>query len=279
MKKFSYLILCCAARAAGGHVQQRAVRAMVRIFNYVMGVGSGGSPKSSGEIAVLKLVRKRLCPNFGKLCAFDVGANHGQFLSVLLKEFSGIDFVVHVFEPGGTAFRQLSSSYNASAGVRLNNIGLSNEAGKSALFSDMLGSGMSSLHKRDNRHLGLPFSETESIELTTLDIYLAANDIQTIDFLKMDVEGVELSVLQGGLKAFDSGRIRSVLFEFGGCNIDSRTYFRDFFYFFHQFDKARIYRVTPSGFLTPIRQYAEDLEQFTTTNFFVVLDPRMIISS
>jgi hypothetical protein len=57
-----------------------------------------------------------------------------------------------------------------------------------------------------------------------------------------------------------------VMFEFGGCNIDTRTYFQDFFYFFKKHDMS-IYRITPSGFFHPIPKYLEELEQFRTTNF------------
>ncbi len=55
-------------------------------------------------------------------------------------------------------------------------------------------------------------------------------------------------------------------FEFGGCNIDTRTYFQDFYYFFEDVG-MRVLRITPSGFLTPIDSYKEVYEQFTTTNF------------
>lgn len=48
----------------------------------------------------------------------------------------------------------------------------------------------------------------------------------------MAVEGHELDVLAGAEEALKS--VQLVQFEFGGCNIDTRTYFQDFFYFFQQ---------------------------------------------
>lgn len=65
---------------------------------------------------------------------------------------------------------------------------------------------------------------------------------------------------------FSQSAIDLVTFEFGGCNIDTRTYFQDFFYFF-QDRKMRIARITPAGYLYELESYKEVFEQFRTTNF------------
>jgi hypothetical protein len=81
----------------------------------------------------------------------------------------------------------------------------------------------------------------------------------------MDVEGNELKVLNGSKGMLNEGKIDFIQFEFGGCNIDSRTYFQDFFYLLKE--RYRIYRIIGDG-LYEIRQYREQFEIFTTTNFF-----------
>jgi hypothetical protein len=63
--------------------------------------------------------------------------------------------------------------------------------------------------------------------------------------------------------------VSMVTFEFGGCNIDTRTYLQDFFYFF-QGCRMRLYRISPSGFFFPIPNYLEQFEQFRTTNFVAI---------
>jgi hypothetical protein len=60
-----------------------------------------------------------------------------------------------------------------------------------------------------------------------------------------------------------------VAFEFGGSNIDSRSFFQDFYYFFKA-QKFNLSRITPSGYLYPIKSYSELLEQFRCTNFVAV---------
>lgn len=69
-----------------------------------------------------------------------------------------------------------------------------------------------------------------------------------------------------GCGMFAADAINFVRFECGGCNIDTRTYFRDFFYFFEKADMRGL-RITPSGYLSPLDSYNEVLEKFGTTNF------------
>jgi hypothetical protein len=58
-------------------------------------------------------------------------------------------------------------------------------------------------------------------------------------------------------------------FEFGGCNIDSRTYFQDFWYLLQDYGLRYFYRITPMGLLVYLPQYDEIDEQFRTTNYLV----------
>jgi hypothetical protein len=87
-----------------------------------------------------------------------------------------------------------------------------------------------------------------------------------IDIVKIDVEGHELSVLKGFGQAILHTKI--IQFEFGGCNIDTRTYFQDFWYFFKERNFS-LYIITPLG-LSKIEKYIESLEFFSTTNYFAV---------
>jgi len=108
---------------------------------------------------------------------------------------------------------------------------------------------------------------TEKVQIQTLDDFCAEKGIEHIHYLKMDVEGHELSVLQGGREMLAKGAIDWIQFEFGGCNIDSRTYLRDFFELLTPY--YDIYRLLRNGF-RPIRRYHETYEIFTTTNFIAI---------
>ena len=87
-----------------------------------------------------------------------------------------------------------------------------------------------------------------------------------MDLLKLDVEGPETDVLSGGARMFANSAIGAVTFEFGGCDIDTRTFLQNFFYFFAD-HKMTIARITPSGYFRTLRSYREMDEQFRTANF------------
>ena len=99
--------------------------------------------------------------------------------------------------------------------------------------------------------------------VTLQDYWNKEINSEYIDFLKIDVEGHEMNVLQGiGSKI---SHIKLIQFEFGGCNIDSRIFFQDFWYFFST-NNFKIFRISPFG-LIELNQYKEIYESFSTTNF------------
>jgi hypothetical protein len=65
----------------------------------------------------------------------------------------------------------------------------------------------------------------------------------------------------------DENKIKAIQFEFGGCNIDSRTYFKDFWNMLHE--KYYIYRILKNG-LHEMPKYSEFLEIFHYSNFLAV---------
>ncbi len=153
--------------------------------------------------------------------------------------------------------------------ISLNNIGIGKECGEAILHFDSAGSGLASLTKRRLDHFGVDFSKTEKVEISTIDNYCSKNAINHIHLLKLDIEGHELDALAGAKTMLNNKSIDIVTFEFGGCNIDTRTFFQDFWYFFTGLNMT-IFRITPSGYLHPIDSYEEIHEQFRTMNFIAM---------
>jgi FkbM family methyltransferase len=232
---------------------------------YLQGIGSGSSVFQSGEMAVFTKLKNSLRSE-QELCVFDVGANQGQFLTLAHCGLADRRFTIHSFEPSKKTYQLLCENAGKYNNAVLNNFGLGREPGERELFYDTVGSGLASLTKRNLDHCGVKMALSEKVVISTIDDYCRGKQIEHIDLLKIDVEGHELDVLAGGKEMFSRSAIAMVTFEFGGCNVDTRTFMQDYFAFFahHQ---MRVARITPAGYLYDIPSYREVLEQFRTTNF------------
>ena len=238
---------------------QTALRACSRAANYLRGMGSGAGVNSSGESGVFRLLSPRCV-------LFDVGANRGDYAHAAITAIPSAD--LHCFEPSKKAFTILSSRMQGTR-TTLNNIGLGEQDSSKTLFSPSDGSELASLSKRNLDHFGINMNHEQTVKIKTLDDYCSERNIGKIDLLKIDVEGHEMSVLKGGMRMLTQRSIKMIVFEFGGGNIDSRTFFQDFYYLFQRSDANSISRIIPSGHLVPVNQYTEDLEYFQTTNYLV----------
>ena len=236
---------------------------LLNLFSLVgMNIGGGADPKDSGEIDAITYINKHF-KKLNDLIIFDVGANVGHY-SVLLKEIFGEKAKIHSFEPSKKTFDKLTQNIGNKTRINLHNFGFGDEKTKIFLYSNSDESGLASVYKRRLDHFNIDMSKSEQIEIDTLDSFCKAQKIGHIHFLKLDVEGHELKVLEGASKMLKSGEIDFIQFEFGGCNIDSRTFFQDFYYLLK--DNYKIYRIVKDG-LYPINQYKEMYEAFITTNY------------
>jgi FkbM family methyltransferase len=153
---------------------------------------------------------------------FDIGANKGEYTNYLLKVNPNLE--CHIFEPSIENFEKLKNRFSQQ-NIFINKIGLSNVNKKSKLYSDYSGSGIASLTRRRLEHFQVEMSFEETIELQRFDYYWK-NKNSILDYVKIDVEGHELSVLEGFGDLIQ--RVRLIQFEFGRCNIDTRMFFQDF---------------------------------------------------
>lgn len=240
----------------------------VALLESRLGIGSGASCQDSGE----DLVQTIACSISGeKFVGFDVGANFGQYLLPLYKKIAhSSDFEIHCFEPASSSFQKLVSDSPRDERIFFNNFALGSKSEILTLYSDFNGSQLASLCPRDLEHYAINHSAfTEQVPVHTIDNYCIANKISQISLLKMDVEGYELDVLKGAETMLRCQAIDSIQFEFGGCNIDSRTFIRDFFKIISSCNMS-LYRIMPSGKLFYLKDYCESLERFSTTNFFAI---------
>lgn len=235
-----------------------ALQAGERAFQLLQGKGMGSHSLRSEARTAGRFLRK------SNSIVFDVGANVGSWTRVLLQGCAEKVSQVHMFEPSKMNCEALARIDDPR--IVLNCFGLGDREERRELYSDKPGSGLASLYNRHIDHHGIAMHLRETVSISTLDSYVELNRIERIDVLKIDVEGHELAVLNGAQKTLQE-RISAIQFEFGGCNIDSRTYFRDIWELLNGFG-FRIAMLSPLFGLLQISKYSESLECFTTTNYF-----------
>ncbi len=266
-KIFSFIYRYYVLPRIGKREYQSFFETLYNIGITGMNYGNGGDVKNSGELTCISYIQSQLSKK-ENLVLFDVGANVGDYSKALIDSFKNNPITLFAFEPSKKTFLKLKENIGESDNVCLFNFGFSNQKTILKLFSDSDLSGLASLYKRKLDHFNIEMNNEEEVELITIDEFCNANKIKNIDFLKLDVEGHELKVLQGAERMINSDKIKFIQFEFGGCDIDSKTYFQDFYYLLR--DKYKFYRVVKNG-LHLINNYNERLEIFTTINYLAEL--------
>ncbi len=239
------------------------------LFLRAMNFGGGADLINSGEKKALEFAAEKLLGN-KEIVILDAGANLGEFSRLAHQIFTkpGINLKIFAFEPLTPTFGALKNNLQAFGNISLIKQALGERAGQVSLYGVKNESGLTSVYKRNLEFAGKQTELAETVAMTTLDEFCSANSIQTVDYLKLDVEGHELFVLKGASNLIANGKIRFLQFEFGGANIDSKTYFKDFYYLLSP--KYNLYRILSTG-LWPLREYKEIYEVFLTSNYLAVL--------
>lgn len=151
----------------------------------------------------------------------DIGSNKGQSIKFFLKNFPESSIIG--FEPNDKLNKYLNY-YSLSERCKVYNLGLSNFTGNLTFYEHILDE-TSSFSKPQ---LGSRWGKLKQIVLMsksknlvkesnkpviTLDEFCKDNDINQIDYLKIDVEGHELNVLQGADFLLKNGYIRYIQLE------------------------------------------------------------------
>ena len=197
--------------------------------------------------------------------AIDIGGNVGNYTAEVRRRSPEAE--IHIFEPSSVNISKLKSRFANDGRITVNAAAVSSATGEATLYSNSPGSTLGSLTKRRLDHFNTKFDNTERVHTVRFEEYWSKNlQCRAIDLIKIDIEGHELEALNGFGKALDATKL--IQFEFGGCNIDTRTFFQDFWYFFmgNGFD---IWRITPYG-AKSMPRYVEADEFFATTNYFAV---------
>lgn len=236
--------------------------ALFRMSLRGMNYGNGGNYEESGELGVLQYIKGKLQTK-NPIVVFDVGANVGNYTKAVYKSLDG-RAIIHAFEPSKKTYESLCKNASGLKSVVLNNFGFGRAVETLTLYTNRERSGLASVYQRDLGYTGISMDKTEEIRLSTIDSYCHENEINHIHFLKLDIEGHELSALMGAAQVLANKKIDFIQFEFGGANIDSHTFFRNFYQLLES--DYKIYRILKNG-LTEISKYKNTYEIFDSINY------------
>jgi FkbM family methyltransferase len=195
---------------------------------------------SSGEDFFISKVLKAAVPTKAAVL-FDVGANIGEYSEKLASNIPHAQ--IFAFEPNPASFRRLVDRFSIDRSITAVNVGLGAAPGELDLYDYSAdgGSAHASLHAdvmRSIHHCAAPKPIKVTIE--TLESVCRMNRIEHLHFLKIDTEGNELAVLEGGQNLVDQQRIDIIQFEFNEMNVISRAFLRDFYNILEQYTMFRL---------------------------------------
>lgn len=135
------------------------------------------------------------------LTIFDIGANLGQ---------TSLEFVeclpnstIYAFEPDPNTFVSLNDIIRDYKNIKSYNLGFGERNDKMELSISKVSGGNSllSLSENINKYAKGDWTEkvgTKIVDITTLNMFCRDNKINKIDILKIDTQGYELKIIEGG---------------------------------------------------------------------------------
>jgi FkbM family methyltransferase len=241
------------------------IELFVAYLNLLVGKGSGSGWDKTETVATADVIRRG--SHSGSPVVIDCGANRGTWTREL-RRYLGTDNGQWIaIEPDPENVQRLGSLPN----IEIIQAAVGERAEELQLYSNGSGSEWASLHERnDSFAQGHQFS-VRTVPVITIDSVLADKGIDHVDFMKMDIEGHELFALRGAIHSLSERRIKALSFEFGSGNVNSRTFFRDFWDLLNPLG-FELRRICPGGATVPVKNYYEDLEVFRgVTNYIAVL--------
>jgi len=162
------------------------------------------------------------------MIVLDIGAHVGYYTK-LLSKLVGNDGSVVAFEPHPVTYRTLQKNVHKLSNVITVQAAVANKEGTTILYDCLPESGGASFHhdkcKRNwykklcgsevspRMQDGLPV-HSYTVRTIRVDTYLAQAQIEQVDFIKMDIEGAEMSALQGMKETLQSSQYLTMIMEF-----------------------------------------------------------------
>ncbi len=197
-----------------------------------------GNFKRTGEEYLIKLIKNEI------KCSLDIGANKGKYSKLLLEE---TNTELYSFEPLPDAYKELSKLKRVY-GNRFNcfNYALGDFKGTKYIYYGNKTSEKASLIKNLEK---LSFIKKNNKNKLSINVK-KLDDIskifkKNIDFVKIDTEGYEKNVLEGGRKFFKKHKPKFIQLEFNWHQLINN---QSLLKLSELIDFSDVYRILPNNF-------------------------------
>ena len=205
------------------HRRSSAIRTLHRVASFVESAyaNEGSDFESNGERTLLEKLH-----SFDFHTALDVGANFGDWTEKAAAVWPQCH--IHAFEVAPSTFEPLSRRFCSPKyrdRVTLNCLGLSDQEGVSRMYYYPDHPELTCASPRHERYQAVPFDARFAVG----DRYCDELNIDTVDFLKIDVEGAEYRVIQGFAPRLLAQKIHCIQFEYGAFATQTRRLLGDYY--------------------------------------------------
>jgi FkbM family methyltransferase len=214
---------------------------------------------TNGELRAL-----RLLGIIEPKCVFDVGANTGEWSQLVSQLYPSCS--IHAFEIVPSTFQELVQNTKSIARLIPNNFGLSDEPGTISISLGSDDTRTATACKIEGmKYHDQYYGREIQCEVRKASDYVREKDIAGIDFVKIDVEGMDLRVIKGFEESI--GLVRALQFEYSAFNIASHDFLRDFCSYLngHGFAVGKIFPRCVDFF-----EYHFGRENFQASNYVAV---------
>jgi len=218
--------------------------------------------QDNGELKVIKLLQKLTTHPV----VFDGGANVGNYTSACIQVL-GKDVTIYAFEPLSQNFKLLQENFSTQTGVYLHQMALSDKNDTITIHYNENHPRLSSAIVCNFDHYGFYLDKTEQVDAVSIEFFCQNNQIPHIHLLKLDLEGYDYFALKGANNMILNQNIDLIQFEMGRPNVDSKTFFKDFYLLLK--DSYDLYRILSFGFVK-MSEYSYEYEIFLGCNLLAV---------
>ena len=138
----------------------------------------------------------------------DIGANKGEFSLIFNYVFN--QPLIHAFEPLPSCQSILEEISSKNKNIKVHPVALGDEKTSESLHVSSWNPSSSFLTMGELHKSGYPHSsgsEDIQVDVERLDDYILSHEIQNNLFIKMDVQGFEKKVIEGGIKTFSMASV------------------------------------------------------------------------